>query len=51
MLKINMLIVGFDFFTSQLNGQLLIFDTWNKQRCDNEQIVQGDFLYTASITC
>ena len=40
-----MLKASINFFTCQLNGQLLISETWTK-RHNNEQIAQGDFRYT-----
>ena len=48
-LRVNMVTAGIDFFTSQSNGQLLIFDTLIKWCCDNEQIAQGYFWYTVSV--
>ena len=33
-----MVTTGIDFCTRQSNGPLLIFDTWIKPCCDNEQI-------------
>ena len=50
-LRVNMVTAGIEFFTFQSNGQLLIFDTRIKRRCHNEQITQGDFLYTVSVVC
>ena len=46
-----MVTVDIDFFTSQINGQLLIFDTRIKRRCDNEQSAEGNFWYTVSVMC